>query len=78
MLTKTIDMSEAQMSLNEVVSLVSEGVEVIFTEGNNPIARMLPIMKPMTSRIAGLHTGAIWISDDFDEPLPEEFWTESV
>ena len=76
--TKTIDVLETQTSLKELVSLVCEGVEVIFTEGNNPIARMLPIMRPMTSRIAGLHAGAIWTSDDFDEPLPEEFWTESV
>lgn len=25
-------------------------------------------------RILGLHAGAIWTSDDFDEPLPDEFW----
>jgi uncharacterized protein YwbE len=27
-------------------------------------------------RVAGLHPGAIWTSDDFDEPLPDDFWTE--
>lgn len=26
-------------------------------------------------RKAGLHAGAIWTSEDFDEPLPDEFWT---
>ena len=25
-------------------------------------------------RVLGLGIGDIWISDDFDEPLPEEFW----
>jgi len=25
-------------------------------------------------RVAGLHPGAIWTSDDFDDPLPDEFW----
>jgi predicted DNA-binding antitoxin AbrB/MazE fold protein len=25
-------------------------------------------------RIAGLHRGEIWTSDDFDAPLPDEFW----
>ena len=25
-------------------------------------------------RIAGLHEGQTIISDDFDEPLPDEFW----
>ena len=25
-------------------------------------------------RILGLHPGAMWTSDDFDDPLPDEFW----
>jgi hypothetical protein len=25
-------------------------------------------------RVAGLHQGQIWMSDDFNEPLPDEFW----
>lgn len=25
-------------------------------------------------RVAGLHDGQIWMSDDFNEPLPDEFW----
>ncbi|MBS3026147.1 MAG: DUF2281 domain-containing protein [Dolichospermum sp. DET50] len=25
-------------------------------------------------RIPGLHQGEIWISDDFNDPLPDEFW----
>lgn len=25
-------------------------------------------------RILGMHPGAIWTSDDFDDPLPDEFW----
>jgi hypothetical protein len=28
------------------------------------------------AHVAGLHPGAIWTSDDFDEPLPDDFWTE--
>jgi hypothetical protein len=25
-------------------------------------------------RIPGLHEGQIWMSDDFNDPLPDEFW----
>jgi hypothetical protein len=25
-------------------------------------------------RIPGLHAGTTWVSDDFDDPLPDEFW----
>ncbi len=26
------------------------------------------------TRIPNLHAGMIWVSDDFDDPLPDEFW----
>ena len=38
------------------------------------IERELQTAQP-TPRKAGLNAGAIWTSDDFDEPLPDEFWT---
>lgn len=25
-------------------------------------------------RVAGLHRGNVWMSEDFNEPLPDEFW----
>jgi hypothetical protein len=25
-------------------------------------------------RILNLHAGGAWVSDDFDDPLPDEFW----
>jgi hypothetical protein len=25
-------------------------------------------------RVAGLNRGTAWVSDDFDAPLPDEFW----
>ena len=73
--TKTVDVREAQISLQELLALVRGGTEIVFTEGNTPLARLVPLASPSTPRMAGLHTGAIWTSDDFDEPLPEEFWT---
>ncbi len=33
-----------------------------------------PVADPHKPRILGLHRGAISISSDFDEPLPDEFW----
>ncbi len=71
--TKTVDVREAQISLQELLALVRGGTEIVFTEGSTPLARLVPLASPSTPRIAGLHAGAIWTSDDFDEPLPEEF-----
>jgi len=70
MFTKTVDIKKTQSDLKELLSQVVEGQEIVIMEGDKPIARISPI----TQRVAGLHPGAIWTSDDFDEPLPEEFW----
>jgi antitoxin (DNA-binding transcriptional repressor) of toxin-antitoxin stability system len=74
MLKKTVDVREAQISLKELLPLVIAGTEIILAEDSIPVARLAPIALPAIPRVAGLHTGAIWISDDFNEPLPEEFW----
>jgi antitoxin (DNA-binding transcriptional repressor) of toxin-antitoxin stability system len=78
MLIKTVDVQETQTSLQELLSLVREGTEIVLTEGATPLARLVPLVVSPVQRVAGLHTGAIWTSEDFDEPLPEEFWTETT
>jgi Protein of unknown function (DUF2281) len=30
--------------------------------------------QPMSGRIAGLFEGMGWMSEDFNDPLPDEFW----
>ena len=74
MLTETIDVHEAQADFTKLLSRVLEGVEVILARDDTPLVRLVPITSPDKPRVAGLHKGAIWISDDFDEPLPDEFW----
>ena len=36
MLTKTVDIREAQTNLQDLLSLVREGAEIVLTEGNHP------------------------------------------
>ncbi len=71
MLTRTIDVGKELPDLLVLLSLVAQGTEVVLTEGDIPIARLVPVGK----RVAGLHAGAISTSEDFDEPLPDDFWT---
>jgi prevent-host-death family protein len=70
---KTVDIQEAR--LPELLSLALAGNEVIITENNRPVARLIPLRSLDHPRVAGLNRGAAWVSEDFDEPLPEEFWT---
>lgn len=73
-MTKTIDIQTSQISLDDVVSLVRNGTEIVLTDATIPVARMIPVVHPPLSRTPGLHAGAIHTSDDFDESLPDEFW----
>lgn len=74
MQTTTLDVSEAQIRFGEVLALVVAGTEVVLTDGNRPLARLVPIAPPPPERVEGLHLGAIWMSPDFDEPLSDDFW----
>ena len=73
--TKTVEVQQSQTYLQELLLLVSSGSEIILTQGDTPVARLVPITtSTATPRIAGLHLNAIQMSDDFDEPLSEDFW----
>ena len=75
MVAKTVDVQEAQSHLKELLSLVGAGTEIILIEEDTPIARLVPPDSPAATRVAGLHQGAMWTSKDFDDPLPDAFWT---
>jgi hypothetical protein len=39
------------------------------------VARLVPVVShSQKKRVAGLNRGTISTSEDFDEPLPDEFW----
>ncbi|NER33710.1 MAG: toxin-antitoxin (TA) system antitoxin [Oscillatoria sp. SIO1A7] len=72
MITKTVDV-ESQISLTELLSLLDKDTEIVLMEGSTMRARVVPCASSSKRRTLGLHRGAIWTSDDFDEPLPEKF-----
>lgn len=45
---------------------------MILSVDDKPVAQLVPIEQ----RVAGLHRGAISTSEDFDDPLPDSFWTD--
>lgn len=71
MATKTIEVQEAEANLKELLDLVREGTEVVLMDGDKPLARVAPVRTG--KRTPDLHPGG-WISEDFDAPLPDEFW----
>jgi len=69
--SKIVDVSEAQTHLNDLLSLVEQGTQVIISQDKIPMARLMPLVLPnkLPPRIPGLHAGSTWTSKDFDEPL---------
>lgn len=76
-MTKTVTVHDAQTQLLNLLSFAMKGNEVIITKDNKPLARLVSIPSTSQPRVAGLNKGKIWVSDDFDAPLPDEFWMGS-
>ena len=74
-MTQTVSVDEAQDKLQDLVAQALAGNEVIITEDGTPVARLVPVVvRSKKKRVAGLNRGTISTSEDFDEPLPDEFW----
>ncbi|MFZ5818319.1 MAG: toxin-antitoxin (TA) system antitoxin [Chloroflexota bacterium] len=73
--TKLIDVKKENVSLKKLLELVANGLDVVLTEDKSPVARVAPApRKAKKPRVPGLSKGKIWISPDFDDPLPDSFW----
>ena len=74
-MTQTVSVDEAQNKLQDLLAQALAGNEVIITGHGTPVARLVPVVAhSIKKRAAGLNRGPISASEDFDEPLPDEFW----
>ncbi len=78
MLIKKLDIQKDPISIIDLLTLVQNNREIVLTDGDMPLAKVIPIERIEEKVIpkAGLNLGAIVMSDDFDEPLPDEFWLQ--
>ena len=75
--TKIIAVQEAESHLLELICLVEQGEEVVIAHNNQPRVKLVPIVEPPKKRVFGQHRGKVWMSPDFDAPLPDDFWLGS-
>jgi antitoxin (DNA-binding transcriptional repressor) of toxin-antitoxin stability system len=74
MSTKIVTVQEAEGHLLELISLVEQAEEVVITYDDKPKVKLVPIVEPPQKRVFGQHRGQVWMSPDFGDPLPDDFW----
>ena len=66
---KTVNLYEAKSQLSSLVEEAARGREIVIAKAGVPRARLVPL-RPRVRRRPGGSKGGIWISPDFDAPLP--------
>jgi prevent-host-death family protein len=68
---KSVNVHDAKTHLSRLLERVEAGEEITLARAGRPVARLVPYRQLREPRKPGLLKGKIWISDDFDAPLPE-------
>ncbi|HLB61282.1 MAG TPA: type II toxin-antitoxin system Phd/YefM family antitoxin [Actinomycetota bacterium] len=68
-----VNVHDAKTHLSKLLARVERGEEIVLARAGKPVAKLVPIAR-LERRPSGFAKGTIWISDDFDDPLPPEFW----
>jgi len=70
---KTVNIHVAKTHLSSLVEEVAAGEEIIIAKAGKPVARLVPLEKTKgIESTLGAWKNKVWISDDFDAPLPAE------
>lgn len=75
----TLNLYEAKTQLSALVDEAAAGKEIIIAKNGKPMAKLVPF-KQRVLRKPGRLKGKIWMSKDFDDPMPdiEEAFENSI
>jgi prevent-host-death family protein len=66
----TLNLYEAKTQLSALVDQAAAGAEIIIAKNGKPMAKLVPIRDKIL-RKPGSQKGKIWMSKDFDAPMPD-------
>jgi antitoxin (DNA-binding transcriptional repressor) of toxin-antitoxin stability system len=66
-----VDIIDAKIQIESLLQFALQGEEVIITQNNQPILKLIQFLQPIKRRQRGSAKGQIWMSPDFDEPLED-------
>ena len=69
---ETVNVHEAKTHLSRLLERVERGEEIVIARAGKPIAVLSPYVPAESQpRVPGIWAGKVWMSDDFDAPLPD-------
>ena len=68
----TVNIFEAKTQLSKLIELAEKGQDVVIARAGKPVVRLTKLEPEKRPIRYGVLKGQIWISDDFDAPLPDK------
>ncbi len=65
-------MHDAKTHLSRLAERAAGGEEIVIARSGKPLARLVALEQSHKPRKLGLWRGMVWMSEDFDAPLPAE------
>ena len=69
---KMVNVHQAKTYLSRLLAEVLAGEEVIISKAGKPVAKLVPVTGGGLSQVMGIDRGRVWMSEDFDAPLPDD------
>ena len=66
-----IELEKAKAQIESLLQTALEGEEVVITQNEQPVLKLVSIPPAKSRRQSGSAKGLITMSDDFDEPLED-------
>jgi prevent-host-death family protein len=70
--TVQVNIYDAKTTFSKLIKKAIAGEEIIIARSGKPVAKLVPFQKPCRDRVPGSAMGKIFISQDFEAPLPDD------
>jgi len=67
----TVSLQEAQAKLSDLIHCLMPGDEIVITENNQPVARLVPATVQPRRKLGTMQGTVTYMAPDFDAPLDE-------
>lgn len=64
-----VDIAKAKAQIEDLLQSALNGEEIIITQNQQPILKLIQFLQPTKRRQRGSAKGQVWMAPDFNEPL---------